>query len=62
MEEHSRHQHHLPFLECLLQDMRYALRQLRRAPWFTLLGVVTLGVAIGGKAAMADPMAALRYE
>jgi hypothetical protein len=32
----------IPLLECLLQDMRYARRQLRSAPWFTLLGVVTL--------------------
>lgn len=32
--------------------MRHALRQLRRAPWFTLLGVVTLGVAIGGTTAL----------
>jgi hypothetical protein len=38
----------IPLLECLPQDLRYALRQLRRAPWFTLLGVVTLGLAIGG--------------
>ena len=39
-------------LDLLLQDMRYALRQLCRAPWFTLLGIVTLGLAIGGTTAL----------
>jgi putative ABC transport system permease protein len=32
--------------------MRHALRQLRKAPWFTLLGVTTLGLAIGGTTAL----------
>jgi predicted permease len=52
LAEHYRDQQGLPSLEGLLQDTRYALRQLRRAPWFTLLAVVTLGVAIGGTTAL----------
>jgi putative ABC transport system permease protein len=52
VKEHYRDQQAIPVLECLLQDIRYALRQLRRAPWFTLLGVATLGVAIGGTTAL----------
>ena len=52
VREQYRDEHVIPALECLLQDIRYAFRQLRRAPWFTLLGVATLGVAIGGTTAL----------
>src|SRR5690349_19053845 len=36
-----------PWLESVLQDLRYAIRNLRRQPGFTLIALLTLGVAIG---------------
>jgi predicted permease len=40
------------WLERVLQDVRYALRQLRRAPGFTVTVVVTLALGLGATVAM----------
>src|SRR6202789_1721390 len=42
----------LPWLESLMQDLRYALRQLVRAPGFALAAILTLSLAIGANTAI----------
>jgi predicted permease len=37
----------LPLLECLAQDLRYALRTMRREPGFTVFAILIVGLGVG---------------
>ena len=54
-----RDQRGLPWLEDIIQDIRYGTRTLRRTPIFTVLTIVTLTLAIGANTAifsLVDPL------
>src|ERR1700757_3243744 len=47
------------FIETLLQDIRFSLRVLRKAPGYVLAAVITLALAIGANAVVFGVMDAL---
>jgi predicted permease len=59
LEERSREVWQWPTLESIWADVRFALRQSRRSPGFTLAAVLTLALAIGANAVVFGVLNAL---
>src|SRR6266571_2446050 len=59
LEERSREVWQWPTLESIWADGRFALRQLRRSPSFTVAAVCTLALAIGANAVVFGVLNAL---
>jgi hypothetical protein len=62
LREESREMWGWRWADDFLHDLRYALRQLRQAPWFAAVVVLTLTLGIGANTSVFSAMNAILYR
>jgi putative ABC transport system permease protein len=62
VHEAARERWSIPWLDQLQQDVRYALRALRRSPGFTATVIITLGLGIGANTVMFNVVDRLMFR
>jgi len=61
-KELHREQRSIPFLDGLLEDLRFALRGLRNRPGFALVAILTLSLGIGSTTAVFSVVERLLFQ